>query len=113
MLQNFLKKYHVSTHSGAVAIAFVITTFASSQDFRAACIQLWAALNQAMTPHPFLYLFFFKLGVPLTVTLWGWYRNGQAKTIINADVKPASGDEIISAASKVNVAPMGETPVNK
>jgi hypothetical protein len=113
MLQRFLTKYHISTHSGAVVIAFCITTFATSADFRDGLVSIWKAVNARLVPHPFIYLVFFKLGVPLVVTLWGWYRNGQRKTTLDAAISPASGEQIISADSTVAVASTSKATNNQ
>jgi hypothetical protein len=113
MMRQFLAKYNLPTHSIAFGITLAITTFGTSQDFRDGCIQIWKAVNAELAPHPILYLATFKLGFPLAVALWGWYRNGQRKTTLDASISPASGRTIIDADSKIITGPTSEKNISQ
>jgi hypothetical protein len=100
----FLTKYGVKTHSIAVAWAGVVALYFSDGSFQSAINQTALTAYHHMPPGV-------KQGAATAAAiagpLWAWYRNGQKKTVVEADIAPGQNATVkADVTSEVTTAPI-------
>jgi hypothetical protein len=81
----FLTKYGVKTHSIAVGWAGLMGLYFSDWGFRNAVNQSAMTAYHHMPPYMEQAV---KTAAAIGLPLWAWYRNGQKKTVVEADIAP-------------------------
>jgi hypothetical protein len=100
---RFLTKYGVKTHSLAVAWASLVGLYFSDSGFQSAINQSALTAYHHMPPG-------IKEGAAtfaaIAGPLWAWYRNGQKKTVVEADIAPGQNATVkADVSSTISNAP--------